>query len=91
MIFNLDLSKQVKEVILSRKIKKLLHPTFLFNNIPLNNSPFQKQLGLALEIKVNLSEHIKNITKKLVKLWVFYVNLSQFYQGHLFSRYIKPL
>ena len=38
MIFNPDLSKQAQEVIFSRKIKKLLHPTLLFNNIPLNNS-----------------------------------------------------
>ena len=40
MIFNPDLSKQAQEVIFSRKIKKLLHPTLLFNNIPLNNSLF---------------------------------------------------
>ena len=36
MIFNPDLSKQAREVIFSRKIKKLVHPTLLFNNIPLN-------------------------------------------------------
>ena len=42
MIFNLDLSKQAQEVIFSRKIKKLLHPTLLFNDIPLSNSLFQK-------------------------------------------------
>ena len=40
MIFNPDLSKQAQEVIFNRKIKKLLHPTLLFNNIPLNNSLF---------------------------------------------------
>ena len=32
IIFNLDLSKQTQEVILTRKINKLLHPTLLFNN-----------------------------------------------------------
>ena len=42
MIFNPDLSKQAQEVIFSRKIKKLLHPTLLFNDIPLSNSLFQK-------------------------------------------------
>ena len=41
MILNSDLSKQVQEVIFSRKIKKLLHPTLLFNNIPLSYSLFQ--------------------------------------------------
>ena len=50
MIFNPDLSKQAQEVIFSRKIKKLLHPTLLFNNI-----------------KLNFSEHIKSITKKINK------------------------
>ena len=76
MVFNPDLSKQTKEVIFSRKIKKLIHPTFSFNNIPLNNSLFQKNLGLAVDIKVNFSKHIKKLPKKLVKLWVFYVNLN---------------
>ena len=41
MIFNPDLSKQAQEVIFSRKVNKLLHPTILFNNIPLRNSLFQ--------------------------------------------------
>ena len=67
IIFNPDLSKQAQEVIFSRKIKKLLHPTLFFNNIPLNNSLFQKHLGLTLDIKLNFSEHIKSITKKISK------------------------
>ena len=67
MIFNRDLSKQAQEVIFSRKIKKLLHPTLLFNNIPFNNSLFQKHLGLTLDIKLSFSEHIKSITKKISK------------------------
>ena len=67
MIFNPDLSKQGQEVIFSRKIKKLLHPALLFNNIPLSNSLFQKHLGLTLDIKLNFSEHIKSITRKISK------------------------
>ena len=67
MILNPDLSKQGQEVIFSRKIKKLLHPTLLFNNIPFNNSLFQKHLGLTLDIKLNFSEHTKSITKKIIK------------------------
>ena len=71
MIFNTDLSKQAQEVIFSRKIQKMLHPTLLFNNIHLSNSLLQKHLGLKSYIKLNFSEHIKSITKKLIKLWVF--------------------
>ena len=44
MIFKPDLSKQKQEVIFSRKIKKLFHPTLLFNNIPLSNSLFHDKL-----------------------------------------------
>ena len=64
MIFKPDLSKQAQEVIFSRKIKKLLYPTLLFDNIYLSNSLFQKHLGLTLDRKLNFPEHIKSITKK---------------------------
>ena len=67
IIFNSDLSKQAQEVIFSIKIKKLLHPTLLFNNIPLNHSLLQKHLGLTLDIKLNFSEHIKSIIKQISK------------------------
>ena len=66
-IFNPDLSKQAQEIIFSTKNEKLLHPTLLFNNIPLSNSLFQKHLGLTLDIKLILSEHVKSITKKIGK------------------------
>ena len=65
MIFNPDLSKQEQEVIFSRKINKLLHSTLLF--IQLFYS-FIKPLGLTLDIKLNFSEHIKSITKKISKI-----------------------
>ena len=69
MIFNPDLSKQAQEVIFSRKIENLLHPTLLFNNIPLSNIglPILVKLGLTLDIKLNFSEHIKSITRKISK------------------------
>ena len=67
MILNPDLSKQAHEVIFSRKIKKLLHPTLLFNNIILNNSLFKKHLGLTLDIILKFSEHIKIYTKQISK------------------------
>lgn len=69
-------------------IEKLIHPTFLFKYIPLNNSSFRKHLCLTLNIKWNFSEHIKNIIKRLAKLRVFYVNFDQFCQGYFFSLYV---
>ena len=72
MIFNPHLSKQTQEVIFSGKIKssinllnQLIHPTLLFNNIPLTNTLFQKHLSLTLDIKLNFWEHIRSITKKI--------------------------
>ena len=64
MIFKPDLSKQMQEVIFSRKIKKMFHPTLLVNNIPLSNNLFQKHLGLTLDVKLNFSKHVKSITNK---------------------------
>ena len=63
IIFNPDLSKQAQEVTFSREIKKLLHATLLFNNMPLSNSLFQKHSGLTLDIKLNFSEYIKGISE----------------------------
>ena len=68
MIFNPDLTKQAQEVIFSRKNKKLLHPTLLFNNITLSNSLFQKQLGLTLDRKLNFSKLYQNKIRKTTVL-----------------------
>ena len=57
----------MQEVIVRSKIKKLLHLPPLFNNILLSNSLFQKRLGLILDIKLNVSEHMESITKKVSK------------------------
>ena len=66
-IFNPDLTKQVQEVIFSRKTKKLLHLCLSFNDIPLKNSISQNHLVLTLDVKLNFAEHIKNITQKISK------------------------
>ena len=61
MSFNPDVSKQAQEVIFSKKIQKLFHPTVLFNNIPVQRSTVQKHLGVYLDEKLNFKTHI---TKK---------------------------
>ena len=53
-------------MIFSRKTKKL-SPYLLFNDIPLKNSILQKHIGLILDLKLNVVEHIKNITQKICK------------------------
>ena len=95
MIFNLDLSKQVQEAKFSRKINKLLHPTLLFNNVPLRNSLLQKNLGLTLDIKLNFSENIKNITKKNSKtmglLRKFRKSFAKVISSHYMQNFCKKL
>ena len=48
MSFNPDPSKQAQEVIFSRKIKKPNHPELIFNNIPVNQTSYQKHLGMLI-------------------------------------------
>ena len=87
MIFDSDLNKHVHWVIFTRKIKDLPHPSLLFNNILLYNSLFQKHLVLTSDVKLNFMEHVK----KLVKLWVFYINFNKYCEGHYSSLHIKLL
>ena len=66
MIFNPDLSKQAQEVIFSRKIKKLLHPTLLFNNF-VNQQFILETPWFNIRYKVKLVGTCKSITKKVSK------------------------
>ena len=58
MNFNPDLSKQAQEVIISRKTVKIIHPTIIFNNVPVARTTCQKHLGLYLAEKLNFYDHI---------------------------------
>ena len=67
MSFNPDVSKQVQEVIFSRKKNIKNHPVVSFNNLPINRKSTQKHLGLLLDEKLNFSEHINKKLKKATK------------------------
>ena len=58
MSFNPDVSKQAQEVIFSKKAEKLLYPTVLFSNLPVQRSTVQKHLGVYLDEKLNFNTHI---------------------------------
>ena len=64
MLFNPDASKQVEEIVFSRKKNPSNHYAFYFNNMPLKRKNTQKHLGLYLDAKLNFSEHIKEKIKK---------------------------
>ena len=65
--FNPDQSKPAQEVIFSRKLKTVPHPSITFNNNLLSLCPAQKHLGLVLDSKLTLNEHINHILSKVNK------------------------
>ena len=67
MSFNPDVSKQVQEVIFSRKKNIKNHPIVSFNILPINIKSTQKHLGLLLDEKLNFTEHINEELKKVTK------------------------
>ena len=56
--FNLDPSKQAQEVLLSRKLQKVSHPKFFFNNSDISQRNSQKHLGVILDSKLTFHDHL---------------------------------
>ena len=67
MSFNPDPSKQAQEIIFSRKIKKLPHPSLVFNNNNVLQTSSQKHLGVTLDVKLTFDEHLNNVLNKVNK------------------------
>ena len=67
MSFNPDPTKPAQEVIFSRKLKTILHPSITFNNNPLSLCPARKHLRLVLDSKLTFNEQIKHILSKVNK------------------------
>ena len=51
--FNPDPSKNVQEVIFSRKVNNVLHPPLAFNNVDVGQTRSQKHFGMFLGIKLS--------------------------------------
>ena len=67
MRFNPDPKKQAQEVIFSRKINKIDHPSLYFNQNSVKSSSTQKHLGMILDTELNFSLHLKNVQSKANK------------------------
>ena len=65
MRFNPDPKKQ--EVIFSRKINKIDHPSLYFNQNSVKSSSTQKHLGMILDTELDFSLHLKNVQSKANK------------------------
>ena len=68
MSFNPDISKRAHEVVFSRKIFKISHPSLTFNNIPVAQVSSQKHLGISLDRKLNSDEDLRNIQSKVNRI-----------------------
>ena len=58
MSFKPDPLKQAQEVIFSRKITKINHPTLIFKDNLVHQVALQKHLGMFLDCKLNFEEHL---------------------------------
>ena len=59
MSYNPDKNKQAQKLAFSRKRSKPKHPQLLFNKTPVAYSFSQNHLGITLEKKLTLTNHIK--------------------------------
>ena len=67
MFSNSDPSKLAQEVLFSRKKKIQIHPTISLNNIQVERASYQKHLGVLLDEKLNVKQHIDTATLKINK------------------------
>ena len=67
MSFNPDPSKPAQEVIFSKRLKTVPHSWITFNINPSSLSPAQKRLGLALDSKLTINDHINHILSNVNK------------------------
>ena len=67
MIFNPDASKQAQEIVFSLKANASNDRTVYFNNVPVRRENIQNHLGLFLDSKLSLFDHINERIKKTTK------------------------
>ena len=67
MSFNLDCSKEAREVVFSRKPKKEYHPPVVFNNNNVSETNLQKHLGVVLKNCISFDDHLKMVLSKINK------------------------
>ena len=60
--FNPDPSKQTQQVIFSRKLKRPINPPLVFNNNNVSQTFTKKPLGVILDFKLTLEDHLNDIS-----------------------------
>ena len=59
-----DPDPSAQEVIFSRKVNNVLHPTLTFNNVDVGQIHSQKHLGMFLDFKLSFNEHLETAFAK---------------------------
>ena len=94
MSFNPEPSKLAQEVIFSRKLQKINHPSIYFNNNLIEQVSSQKHLGMILDAKLNFQEQIKNLLTKVNKIIGLFRKLQNILpRGSLltiFKSFVRP-
>ena len=67
MSFSSEPSKQAQEVVFFGKLRKINYLSSYSKNNPIEQISPQKHLGIILDAKLNLQEHIKNLLTKVKK------------------------
>ena len=67
MSFNPDPSKQVQEVIFSRKTKKGYNPPLAFDNNNVSEINSRKDLGVVLNNRLSFEDQVKTILNKVTR------------------------
>ena len=67
MKLNPEPTKQTRQVIFSRKAKKIYHPPLVFNDTSVSQSSSQKHLGVILDSNLIVDEHLKMVSLKVSK------------------------
>ena len=67
MKFNPDPNKQAQEVIFSRKVNKIDHPSLYFNQNLVKSSSIHKHLWIVLDTRLDFNLYLKNVQNKVNK------------------------
>ena len=95
MPFNPDRTKEVQEIIFSRRKNAITHPPLFFNNSEIKFSSNQKHLGLTLDSKLSFNEHMNDKTHQANKCVGLLQKLRTILPGNslptIYKSCIRPL
>ena len=87
--FNPDPSKQVQEIIFSRKLKKVPRPRLVFNNVNVSQCKSQKHPDIILDSKLIFEEHYKTALSKKTQNYRTLTSTPKFAAKRSINNYLQ--